>query len=56
MRKILESLKTRVQRANERDRKLEKPIEKVSRLLWPWPESKPQHIRRAAIQFKSPGV
>ena len=40
MRKILESLKTRVQRANEQDRKLEKPIEKVSRLIWPWPESK----------------
>jgi hypothetical protein len=40
MRKILESLKTRVQRANEQDRKLEEPIEKVSRKIWPWPESK----------------
>ena len=40
MQKFLESLKTRVQRANEQDRKLEKPIEKVSRLIWPWPESK----------------
>ena len=38
--KILESLKTRLKKANEQDRKLEKPIEKVSRLIWPWPESK----------------
>jgi hypothetical protein len=38
--KWFESLKSRVKRANERDRKLDQPIEKVSRLIWPWPESK----------------
>ncbi len=38
--KILESIKTRLKKANEQDRKLEKPMERVSRLLWPWPESK----------------
>jgi hypothetical protein len=40
MQKLLESLKNRVKRANERDRRFEQPIEKVSRLIWPWPESK----------------
>jgi hypothetical protein len=40
MQKILESMRTRLKKANEQDRKLEQPIEKFSRLIWPWPESK----------------
>jgi hypothetical protein len=40
LQKILESLKIRLKKANEQDRKLEKPMERISRLLWPWPESK----------------
>ena len=40
MQKILEPLKIRLKKANEQDRKLEKPMERISRLLWPWQESK----------------
>jgi hypothetical protein len=29
-----------IKKADERERKLERPIEKVSRLIWPWQESK----------------
>jgi uncharacterized membrane protein (DUF485 family) len=40
MRKLLESMRDSVRKSIERDKKLEKPIEKVSRLIWPWQESK----------------
>jgi magnesium-transporting ATPase (P-type) len=40
MQKMLESIKAGIKRANERDKKLERPIEKVSRTMWPWRESK----------------
>jgi hypothetical protein len=40
VRKFLELMRTRVRKANEQDKKLERPIERVSRLIWPWPESK----------------
>jgi len=40
MRKFFESLRERVRQSIERDKKLEKPIERVSRLIWPWPESR----------------
>ncbi|MGP8080639.1 MAG: hypothetical protein ACLPVI_09050 [Dehalococcoidales bacterium] len=40
MQKILQSMRTRLKKANEQDRKLEKPIEKFSRLIWPWSESR----------------
>ena len=40
MQTILESIRTRIKRAHERDKKLERPIEKVSRAIWPWRESK----------------
>ena len=39
MQTILESIRTRIKRAHERDKKLERPIEKVSRAIWPWRES-----------------
>jgi hypothetical protein len=40
MHNILYSLKTSLKKANERDKKFERPVEKASRLIWPWPESK----------------
>ena len=40
MQKILESTRAGIKRANERDKKLERPIEKISRSIWPWQESK----------------
>ena len=40
MQKMLESIKVRIKKANERDKKLEQPIEKVARAIWPWQESK----------------
>ena len=40
MRKFFESLRERVRQSIERDKKLEKPVERVSRLIWPWPESR----------------
>jgi hypothetical protein len=40
MQTILESIRTRIKRAHERDKKLERPIEKVSRAIWPWRELK----------------
>jgi hypothetical protein len=40
MQKMLESIRIRIRRANEQDRKLEQPMERVSRLIWPWQESK----------------
>jgi uncharacterized membrane protein (DUF485 family) len=33
-------MRTRIKSAIERDKKLERPIEKLSRLIWPWQESK----------------
>jgi hypothetical protein len=40
MQKMLEYIRARINKAKERDRKLEHPIEKVSRAIWPWRESK----------------
>jgi len=40
MQKVLESMRASIKRATERDRKLERPIENVSRAIWPWRESK----------------
>ncbi len=40
MHRIFESMKERIRRGVERERKLERPLEKVSRLLWPWDETK----------------
>ena len=40
MQKMLESMRARVKRANERDKKLERPVEKIARAVWPWRESK----------------
>ena len=40
MPKILESMKYRLRKGIERERKLERPLEKASRFLWPWDESK----------------
>ena len=40
MYKIFESTKDRVRKNVERERKLERPLEKVSMLLWPWNESR----------------
>ena len=37
---MLESMSARLKRANERDKKLERPVEKVARAVWPWRESK----------------
>jgi hypothetical protein len=40
MRKFFESLRKSVRQSIERDKKLEKPIERISMLIWPWRESK----------------
>ena len=40
MQQILILMRTRIKSAIERDKKLERPIEKLSRLIWPWQESK----------------
>ena len=40
MQKLLESMRVRLKRANDRDKKLERPFEKISRVMWPWQESK----------------
>ena len=40
MQKMLESMRARLKRANERDKKLERPIERVAMAIWPWRESK----------------
>ena len=40
MEKIFALIRARIKRAIERDKKLERPIEKFSRLIWPWQESK----------------
>ena len=40
MQRILESIRTQIKRAHQRDKKLEQPIEKFSRSVWPWQESK----------------
>ena len=40
MQKMLEYIRARINKAKERDRKLEQPMEKVSRVIWPWQESK----------------
>jgi hypothetical protein len=40
MQKMFESMRAGIKKANEQERKLERPIEKVSRLIWPWQESK----------------
>ena len=40
MQNMFESMRAGIKKANERERKLERPIEKVSRLIWPWQESK----------------
>jgi hypothetical protein len=37
---ILNTIKANFRRNAERERKLERPLEALSRLLWPWPESK----------------
>jgi hypothetical protein len=37
---MFESMRAGIKKADERERKLERPIEKVSRLIWPWQESK----------------
>jgi hypothetical protein len=33
-------MKSRLSKSFERERHLERPVEKLSRVLWPWPESK----------------
>jgi hypothetical protein len=40
MQNMFESMRAGIKKADERERKLERPIEKVSRLIWPWQESK----------------
>jgi hypothetical protein len=40
MRAMFDTLKENLKRSAERERKLERPMEAVSRVLWPWPESK----------------
>jgi hypothetical protein len=37
---MFDTLKENLKRSAERERKLERPMEAVSRVLWPWPESK----------------
>jgi hypothetical protein len=34
------SMKERFNKAQERDRQLERPVERISRLIWPWSEAK----------------
>lgn len=40
MYKIFESMQNRVKKGVERERKFDRPLEKISRFLWPWKESK----------------
>lgn len=40
MPKFKDRIKEDLKQARERDKKLEKPIERVSRLIWPWQESR----------------
>jgi hypothetical protein len=40
MAKFFQALRESVRQSIERDKKLEKPIEQISKLVWPWPESK----------------
>jgi hypothetical protein len=37
---MMESFKDRIRRANERDKRFDQPIERISRLIWPWTERK----------------